>query len=198
MKRKIYSKGVWQMTALGMDFLEKESVSFEYEGPVAEAISIMFAASYGVPGDISRPTAPYNSETQAFNPAVGTPFGNYGLPGQMVGGFFVPITATGNPIYGFLIRPYPSMGPSASDPIGVAVPPTAGPASVLKKGYVTVVCQVGSPAQGGAVNIRFQNAAAGKVIGGVEATASADTYVATGWTFTGNADANGNCEITNI
>lgn len=158
-------------------------------------VAILYQPNYGVPGDITRPNAPYNDETQAFNPA--TPFPGFGLPGKLSGGYFVPITTTGDAVYGFLTRVYPSAGPS-NDPFGSGVPPTAGPCSVLKKGYIAVQNNSGVPAQGGAVYIRFQNASAGKPVGGVEAAATGDTYAATGWTFTGAADASGNVEITNL
>lgn len=196
--RRIFTKGVFQLTPMGMILLPEECESFLYRGPVAEAVAVLFTPPYGVAGDISRPNAPYVAETQALNPAAA--FSTFGLPGQMVGGLFVPITGTGQQPYGLLIRPYPAQGANAADPLGVAVPIATGPCSVLRKGYanVNLQLQTSAAAFGGTVYIRFQNPVAGQVVGGLESGTTANNYA---WTaanaqFMGPADANGNVEIS--
>lgn len=192
--RRIFTKGVFQMTAEGMHIVADECESYLYDGPVAEAVAMLYTPPFGVPGDLSRPAGVLDVEGQALNPA--TPFPGFGLPGKMVSNFFVPITAQNDAVYGFLVREYPSQGLNASDPIGTAVPQTAGHASVMRKGYMNVLCQVGTPAFGGTVYIRYQNPSAGQIVGGLEATSSGNNYALTGAQWMGPPDASGNAEIS--
>jgi hypothetical protein len=46
------------------------------------------------------------------------------------------------------------------------------------------------------VYIRYQNAVAGQIIGGLEGASTGNTYALTGGAFMGPADANGNAEIS--
>jgi hypothetical protein len=193
--RRIFRKGVFQMTPDGMHLVPEECDSYLYTGPVAEAVAILYTPNYGVPGDISRPNAPYVAETQAISSA-NTAFPAFGLPGKMVSNFFVPIASTGDAVYGILVRPYPAQGQNASDPLGTAVPITNGPVSVLRKGYINVFCQLGTPAQGSNVYVRYQNPSGSQIVGGLEQGSTGNNYQLTGAIWTGPADASGNAEIS--
>lgn len=154
--------------------------------------AIAFRADFGVPGAVTREDQRH-IEGVPLDPAL--PFSAYGLPGKIAAGKFVPIAGTGEVVYGYLVRPFPFTGPNASDPLGSATPPTTGVANVLRRGYICVHNGAGAPGVGGAVNIRFQNAVAGKPIGGVEFTATADTYVSATSQFMSQQDASGNAEV---
>lgn len=157
--------------------------------------ALLYRMNVGVQGDVSRQSQS-TIESQQFNSALAFP--TYGVPGKIASNLFVPI-ATGDVIasvYGILVRPFPSQGANASDPLGVSVPPTTGIANVLRRGWITVVCNNGTPAKGGAVYVRTAAPSGAKVIGGIEATSDgANTFIMAGATFTGAADASGNVEI---
>lgn len=193
-ERRIYTKGVFQMTPEGTVLIPAECQSYLHKGPVAEAVAYLYTPPYGVPGDISRPNAPYVVETQPLNSAA--PFFGYGLAGKLVSGLFVPVTGTGDAVYGLLVRVYPAQGANASDPIGTAVPLTAGPANILCKGYMSVFCQLGTPALGSAVYVRYQNPTGSQVVAGLESGTTGNNYLLTGAQWMGPADANGNAEIS--
>lgn len=157
--------------------------------------SIVTRMPFGVPGDITR-QATVTVESQAKNAAL--PFPSYGVPGKIAANKFVPVAATGDAAacYGFLVRPYPTTGANASDPLGTSVPAAnALPADILRRGYMTVKNNAGVPALNGSVYTRFQNAAAGQPIGGIEAAATADTEIIPGAKFMAAADASGFVEI---
>jgi hypothetical protein len=192
--RRIYRKGVFQMTREGMHRVDAECDSYLYSGPTSEAVAFLYTPPFGVPGDLSRPNAPLVVETQALNASL--PFPGFGVPGKMVSGLFVPVSANNDVVYGFLVRVYPAQGLNASDPLGTAVPFTQGPANIMRKGYMNVFCQLGTPAFGNGVYIRYQNAIAGQPIGGVESGTNGNNYLLTGAQFMGPPDASGNVEIS--
>lgn len=193
---KVFKKSVWQMTRDGIALLSKECESFEYHGPVARAMpAYLYQPPIGIPGVVSRPDAPNDIITKTFG---ATAFVAYGLPVQTSAGTVIPISSTGQAVYGILVRPFPRQGLTVSDgsQLNSASPPTAGPADVIRKGYITVFNRNGVPAEGGNIYIRFQNPSGNKIIGGIEATSTADTYQLTGWSFVAAADALGNVEIS--
>lgn len=157
--------------------------------------AILYRMASGIPGDISRQSQA-TVEPQIFDPAL--PFPGYGLFGKLAAGKFVPVASgdTAAVIYGLLVRPYPTTGGSGSEPLGTATPPTKGVCDVLRRGYMTVKNNAGTPALGGTVYVRVAAAAAGKPIGGIEAAADGTNTVAvTGAIFMNGGDANGNVEI---
>lgn len=157
--------------------------------------AILYRMPSGIPGDISRQSQA-TVEPQIFDPAL--PFPGYGLFGKLAAGKFVPIASgdTAAVIYGLLVRPYPTTGGAGSEPLGTATPPTKGVCDVLRRGYMTVKNNAGTPALGGTVYVRVAAAAAGKPIGGIEAAADGTNTVAvTGAIFMNGGDANGNVEI---
>lgn len=99
-------------------------------------------------------------------------------------------------VKGFYVRPYPTSNGSSSDGLGTVTPPTSGVANVLRRGYMTVKNNVGTPAKGGQVYVRVTANGGNTIIGGVEATSdSTNTIAPAGCFFTGAADASGNVEI---
>jgi hypothetical protein len=167
--------------------------------------AILYRAPFGVQGDITRPSQ-QNVEAWGFNSA--NVFAQYGVPGKIVSGLFVPCVAAGDVslIWGFLVRPYPISPLNASDALGTSVPNcTAGfVANVLRRGYLNVFVQLNaaSVAAGGSVYMRTAGAIAGQILGGIEGATTGNNTVLTasqglagGIVFTGPADANGIAEI---
>jgi hypothetical protein len=155
--------------------------------------SYLYRMPSGIPGMVSREenktieTVPFDS---------GAPFSAFGLFGKIVAGKLDPVGAgdAATAIYGLLVKPFPAN--SSQEGLGTAVPPTSGPANVLRRGYATVQLNAGTAALNGAVYVRVAAAAAGKPIGGIEAAAdSTNTIVVANCTFMGPADATGNVEI---
>jgi hypothetical protein len=148
----------------------------------------------GVPGDVTRPSQS-TIEAHAYG---ATPFTAYGLPVKLSAGKVIPMgagDAAQQPL-GFLARPFPTQGANASDPLGTAVPPTSGVANLLKRGYITVKNNVGTPALNGVVYMRVTANGGNTIIGGIEATSDGGNTIAlAGCTFNGAADADGNVEI---
>jgi hypothetical protein len=160
-------------------------------------VAFLYRMGSGIPGDITRQSIA-TVEPVPKDPA--TPFAGFGLFGKISGtGKFVPVGAgdVAASIYGLFVRPFPTQGANASDPLGTSVPSTLGIADVLRRGYANVVVNgAAAPAMGGTVYIRVATPAAGKPIGGIEAAADgANTIVVPTASFMSAADANGNVEI---
>lgn len=157
--------------------------------------SFLYRMPYGIPGDITRQSVA-TVETQVINPSA--PFTAFGLFGKIASGYFVPVGSgdTASSVYGLLVRPFPTQGANASDPLGTSVPLASGAANVLRRGYASVHLNSGTAALGGQVYIRVANASTGKPIGGIEAAAdSTNTIAVANCTFMSAADASGNVEI---
>ena len=158
--------------------------------------AFLYRMPSGIPGDVSRQS---NStiEPQVLDPA--NPFSAYGLFGKISSGKFIPVGAgdVATSVFALLVRPFPTQGANASDPLGTGVPKTSGVCDALRRGYAFVKSNNGTPALGGTVYIRVANPSGAKVIGGIEAASdSTNTIAVPGAMFTGAADANGNCEIS--
>lgn len=149
----------------------------------------------GIPGDISRQSQS-TVEPGIFDSAF--PFASYGIPVKSVGGKIRPVAAgdAASVVIGFLVRPYPTQGGNGTEPLGTATPPTSGVGDNMRRGYMTVKNNAGTPADRGLVYVRVATPAAGKPIGGIEAAAdSTNTVVIPGAFFKSAADAGGNVEI---
>ncbi len=162
---------------------------------MALGTAFTFRMPFGIPGDISRGVEQSTVEQQAYNASL--PFPSYGVPGKMVSGLFVPLALVGDTVpYGFLVRPFPTTGLNASDPLGTAVPQTTGVANVLRRGYMMVQCNVGTPAFGGTVYMWYAASSGSHVVGGLEATSTPGSNVAlTNCSWFGTTDSNGYAEI---
>jgi hypothetical protein len=156
---------------------------------------ILYRMPFGVQGDISR------RDQLHIEPHIygATPFTAYGLPVKLSSNKVIPMgagDAAGN-AFGILVRPFPTQGANASDPLGTAVPPTSGEADVMRKGYIFVKCNVGTPALNGTVYMRVTANGGNTIIGGIEATSdSTNTVILSNCKFNGPADSNGIVEIT--
>jgi hypothetical protein len=157
--------------------------------------AFLYRMPAGVPGDVTR-ASQATIEPVFLNPSL--PFAGYGLFGKIAGGQFVPFGAgdAAGAEYGLFVRPYPTTGGAASDPLGTATPFSKGVADVLRRGYMTVKLNAGTASKDSQVYVRVAAAAAGKPIGGIEAAAdSTNTVAITTASFMGAADASGNVEI---
>jgi hypothetical protein len=156
-------------------------------------VAFTYRMGYGVVGDLTRQSQA-TIEPQVFG---ATAFPAYGRFGKLVAGKLIPIGAgdTAALIHGLLLRPFPTQGANASDPLGTAVPATSGVADVLRRGWALVKNNAGVPAINGAVHIRVLNGTANQPVGGIEATSTADTITVANCKFAGPADANGIAEI---
>lgn len=155
--------------------------------------AILYRMPSGIPGDISRASVA-TVESGVFDSA--NPFASYGIPVKKVGGKIRPVASgdAASVIIGLLVRPYPTGG--SQDPLGTSTPPTTGIGNVLRRGYMTVQNNAGTPADGGTVYVRVAAASGAKVIGGIEAVADGtNTVVMAGAVFKNAGDANGNVEI---
>ena len=151
---------------------------------------------YGIPGDVTRQSIA-TIEAQMLDPTL--PFVGYGLPGKINASAKFSGIVTGDTapaVYGILVRPFPTQGANASDALGVSVPKTSGIADVLRRGYINVKCNNGTPVTGGTVYVRVATPSGQKVIGGIEATSdTTNTIALTNAFFSGAADASGNVEV---
>ncbi|UGB46991.1 hypothetical protein LQ772_06785 [Frateuria edaphi] len=155
--------------------------------------AILYRMPSGIPGDVSRKSQS-TITSEILNASL--PFASYGIPAKKASGKVVPFAGgeTAADLYGFLVRPYPTQ--SAQEGLGTATPPTSGVGNILRRGWMTVKCNAGTPADGGTVYVRIAAASGAKVIGGIEAAAdSTNTVALTGVKFTNAGDANGNVEI---
>ncbi len=164
--------------------------------------AILKRMGVGVPGSISRPTAPFTTEPCQLDATTGTPT-NYGVPLVEVAGK-VRAMGAGNvatDYKGILVRVFPTTpGGAAVYPGGSNIPNQTIPNDILKTGYIVVALSTGSvdSAKGGAVYVRVAAAATGKPIGGFEAAADAtpaNTVLLPNTYFTGPRDAAGAVEI---
>ena len=172
--------------------------------------SMLYRAPFGIAGELSRNAAQSSVEPQAMG---ATALAAYGIAVKMVAGLIVPLAASTDIVYGFLVRPVPTTDAGASEAIGTAVPPAPGTGgiqqlNILRRGYLSVYVAegAGSVAAGSAVWVRYVTNGA-LVQGGIGgATVASNNYsigltnaanlcFGTGAWFTGPADANGFAEI---
>lgn len=155
----------------------------------------LFRMPAGFAGMITRVDTS-DTEPQLIDPT--TPPTSFGVPVKLVAGKIQPLAAgdAATVIYGFLARPFPFQGQNIAGTIGVQVPPTSGPGDIMRRGYMSVKVNAGTPANQGVVYARVANPSGAKVIGGVEAVADgANTVIVANAQFMSAGDANGNVEI---
>ena len=156
----------------------------------------------GFPGTTSRDSR-NDIEPQRMSAVL--PFDSYGLPGKIVdeadGRRFAPIESgdSASDVYGFLVRPYPTQSSDLQPQIGKSAPAT-GPyvnymGDILRRGFMSVRNNAGSPALNKPVFIRIANGSADRPIGGVEAEAVTDETIEIKAIFMDEGDADGNVEI---
>ncbi|WP_303678307.1 structural cement protein Gp24 [Ralstonia mannitolilytica] len=153
----------------------------------------LYGMPSGIPGDVSRPSQA-TIEPGIFDSSF--PFASYGIPVKKVNGKIRPVASgdAATVIIGLLVRPFPTN--SSQDPLGTSTPPKTGVGDVMRRGYMTVQCNAGTPADGGTVYVRVAAPSGAKVIGGIEAAADGtNTVVMAGAAFRNAGDARGNVEI---
>jgi len=144
----------------------------------------------GMPGDVSRRAG------AVIEPVMAAQAVAFGAPVQLdASGRIVLAADPAKPIYGFVVRVYPTQSASqdedAPDASG-AVRPNAA-ADVLRSGYMTVRLGVAEPVQKGApVRAMFGNVRGIPVSLGIAATHG---NIIPNCFFMGEADAAGNVEI---
>jgi len=151
----------------------------------------------GIAGDVTRRE---HADIEAQVMDTDYPVLRYGEPVKMVSGEIRPITTDDviGDIYGFGVRPYP-IQTSTSEALATATPPTNLPFDVLRRGYMTVKVQNGTPAKNASVYVRTIAASdpTAQPIGGLEcASDGGDCFEITNAKFMGEADSNGNVEIS--
>lgn len=168
--------------------------------PTAQAY--LKSAPAGVPGDVTR-VDESNVEPAMLVAAVSTSLFPQAFGLAMVyntGG--ISIWGAGNiaaDFAGALVREVPGIsGVSGSDNLSPNVPWAPQVQGLLVRGYMSVICQYGTPARGGLVYVNI-SASTGRVLGGFEATSQGGsnlvltTQQAT-WASDG-VDANLNAEL---
>lgn len=167
-------------------------------------VAYLYRMPAGIAGDVSRAGVGVTIEPQtiahAGQPGSPTKFGipvSIDATSKLIRGVVAADTQSAPGVYGFLVRAYPTG--AAQDGLGVATPVvTQGAAcDVMRRGYMTVKCNFGTPAKGGQVYV-WKAADSGQHIqGGIEATdPSTSGFAIPGCLFTGPADADGNVEIS--
>lgn len=166
-------------------------------------VSYLFQAPTGVPGDITRPDE--TNVEPAMLVAVSTVFAAaFGIPMKYVAGGIQQFNGgseTAPAFAGVLIREAPQIGGSlAGDAsLGGGVPNPLQPQGLAVRGYVTVVCAVGTPARGGVVYVQIISSG-GVPVGAFRAdgtdgsNAVALTATQAEWASDGK-DADGNAEL---
>lgn len=137
--------------------------------------SILFRASSGVAGDVTRPDDTI-VESGLLNSAVAP--SAFGAPLKVASGKFEAIESgdVATDFYGILSRVAPSIAGDLNQTFAGATPNTDSVQGIVVKGYVNVACTVGTPARGGAVYMRVV-ADTGKAIGDLEATSDSTNSV---------------------
>lgn len=135
----------------------------------------------GFPGDVSRKTEA-TVEAGLMGATVA-----FGAPVKMNGVNLVALSDASDVVYGFVVRPYPTMGSAAL---------SGSIQDVLRRGYMTVKLTQGASFKGRQVYVRY-TAEAGKAVGDIEAAAvEGKTLAVPGCLFMGEADGSGNVEIS--
>lgn len=142
----------------------------------------------GIPGRVSRKSG-VTLEPVLLGAAM-----LFGAPGKIVGGKLVPLAEgdDASDIYGFLASQYPTQSDMAS--LGSGSAPEGSMQSVMRRGYMTVKVIGGTAAKNAPVYVATE-ASAGTV-GGLSATSGVGLAVVPGCVFQGEADGDGNVELS--
>lgn len=156
----------------------------------------LYQAPNGVPGSVSR------TEGSIIEPAdlvavSGTFAQAFGIPMKYVAGGIsqYAVGDTASVFAGVLLREVPSISGNTNQSFTNTIPNPVQIQGLMRRGYVSVVCTIGTPVRGGAVYVRV--VATGGAPGDWEATADGTNNVLiTGVTWaTDGKDAANNAEI---
>lgn len=138
--------------------------------------SILYRASSGVAGDVTRPD---NTVVESGLLNASNAPDAFGAPVKLVSGKFEAIEAgdAAADFAGILTRIAPAIAGDLVETYAGGTPNTDSVQGIAVEGYVNVVCTIGTPARGGVVYLRVV-ADTGKAIGDLEATADGTDNVA--------------------
>ena len=138
--------------------------------------SILYRASSGVAGDVTRPDNTVVEPGLLNASAAPTAFG---APVKLVSGKFEKIASSdaATVFAGILSRIAPSIAGDLVQTFAGGTPNADAVQGIVVKGYVNVVCTQGTPARGGQVFMRVV-AATGKLVGDLETAADSGKCVA--------------------
>jgi len=153
--------------------------------------SILYRASSGVAGDVTRPDDTV-VESGLLNAAKAPTA--FGAPVKIVSGKFEKVEASdaATVFYGILSRVAPSIAGDLVQTYAGGTPNASAVQGIVREGYVNVVCTQGTPARGGQVFMRI-TADTGKAVGDLETAADSGKCVAlTGvtWAVDGKDSSN--------
>jgi len=157
--------------------------------------SYLYRAPAGIPGSITR--VDQTTVEPGYLDSTGAPTA-FGQPVKIVAGKFRLMGAgsAAADFYGVVSRIVPAIGGSG-ETFADGAPLANQLQGIVTRGYMNVICGVGTPARGGVVYVRIVDGGAGKPVGQFEATADGVNSVAlTGviWASDG-VDADKNAEI---
>lgn len=162
-------------------------------------VAYLYSAPAGIPGDITR--VDETNVEPAMLVAVSTVFAQaFGIPMAYVAGGISQFQTSNvaADFAGVLVREVPSISGNTTQGFTDNIPYPAVPQGLAVRGYVSVLCTIGTPARGGIVYIRTV-AASGKFIGDFEAVSDPGNNVALSATqaewATDGKDANNNTEL---
>lgn len=153
--------------------------------------AILTRAGSGVPGDITRQT--YCVVDDRAYDAAKMPAA-FGAPVKLVAGKITKIEASdlASVFYGFLVRMVPSIAGDTAQTLGGGTPNPLSLANTLLRGFINVLCLVGTPVANGLVYMRVVVDGT-KLVGDLEATsdvaATAGAMVGTGNATAGTLSA---------
>jgi hypothetical protein len=145
--------------------------------------SYLYAPPSGVPGDITR-----TDESNVEPAMLITPFPlNYGVPMMFAaGGVSFAAAPTAAAFAGILARAVPGISQSnTNEQTNVFQPNQSEPQGLMVRGYVAVICTIGTPVRGNPVYMRVV-AAGPALVGDLEATSDPGNNVALSATTIGN------------
>lgn len=118
----------------------------------------------------------------------------FGAPGKVVSGSLVPLAEGDSAavIYGFLASQYPTQSDMAD--LGGGSAPENTMQSVMRRGYMTVKLTGGTAAKNAPVYVVTAGSAG--TVGSLSASSGAGLAAIPGCTFQGEADGDGNVEIS--
>ena len=157
--------------------------------------SYLYRAPAGIPGSITR--VDNTTVEPGYLAAANAPTA-FGQPVKISSGKFVLMGAgsAAADFYGVVSRIVPAIGGSG-ETFADGAPQANQFAGIVTRGYMNVICGVGTPARGGVVYVRIVDGGVGKPVGQFEATADGANSVALTnviWASDG-LDADKNAEI---
>lgn len=146
--------------------------------------SYLYRAPSGVAGDVTRVNDTVVVQGLLDSAKVPAAFG---LPVKIVAGKVTKIEAgdTAADFYGVICRIAPAISGSTDETYNGGVPNADAINSIAVRGFVNVLCKIGTPAEAGAVYMRVV-ADTGKAVGDLEATSDVAAAGVAGGGNTGN------------